>query len=199
MRPLAVNDPRIDLSIQSYMENVELFIPTLRHDSTYNEILYLIENIIKYSDCKRLYGLLCHYVYWNIIHPFARRTLLLLREKLNDDDTKKIITDSNIILEEMDDIESMSSRMKYIYEMKDFNDNNKYQSDNDDNSSTSMHHNNNSSVMTLSSITSINCEERDLLYLQVEKSFSRLQKKVIIITSFSILVCIIKSMLIFMC
>ncbi len=98
LTPLVFNDDQIGIPLGRFCASIMDYAPSIGTDETgkaYEKILDILTNV----DSLRLYGLLSHYCYWNIIHPFARRTLLKVeaygidvRENYNDtndDDTSE--------------------------------------------------------------------------------------------------------------
>lgn len=61
-------------SIHTFMSSIIDFIPAVKLDKTYS-IFKEIRMLLKSSECLRLYGLLIHFCYWNIIHPAARNAI----------------------------------------------------------------------------------------------------------------------------
>lgn len=96
LAPLVFNDDQIGIPLGRFCASIMDYAPSVGTDETgkaYEKILDILTDV----DSLRLYGLLSHYCYWNIIHPFARRTLLKVetygidvRENNNDtnDDDK---------------------------------------------------------------------------------------------------------------
>lgn len=75
LTPLVFNDDQIGIPLGRFCASIMDYAPSIAADETgkaYEKILDILTNV----DSLRLYGLLSHYCYWNIIHPFARRTLL---------------------------------------------------------------------------------------------------------------------------
>lgn len=201
MRPLAVNNQRIDLALQTFMEVCDLFVPSVHNDKKAADLYFIIERFISHPECKKLYGLMCHYLYWNIIHPFARKILLNIKTNLSS-------SVSNAEYQHLCELASNSqtevSRLRYVMNYKEGGRNEEVTSANDQsddegivdyeniqntNASKFERHqhqqdadattlNTLPSAFTLSSSTSLDGEERDLLYIQVENCFARLNKKV---------------------
>ena len=75
IKPLAVSDSRLKMSIKSFCSSLSDFVPRIFDDST-GKMNVVIQKFLGCLLCRRLFGLLCHYAFWNIVHPFARHTLL---------------------------------------------------------------------------------------------------------------------------
>jgi hypothetical protein len=76
---LLLKPPKFDrddllFSIHTFMSSIVDYIPSVKLDKTY-QIFKDIRNLLKSVECIRLYGLLVHYAYWNIIHPASRNAI----------------------------------------------------------------------------------------------------------------------------
>lgn len=78
IKPLAVSDGRLKMAIKSFCSSLSEYVPRI-FDDTSGKMNVVIQKFLGCLLCRRLFGLLCHYVFWNIVHPFARRTLLAAR------------------------------------------------------------------------------------------------------------------------
>lgn len=80
LKPLAVSDVRLKMAVKSFSMNLSNFIPQIFDDPT-GQLNVAIQSFIVTPICRRLYGLLCHYVYWNIVHPFAHKVSVVCRKQ----------------------------------------------------------------------------------------------------------------------
>jgi hypothetical protein len=80
VKPLAVSDGRLKMAIKSFCSSLSDYVPRIFDDTT-GKMNVIIQKFLGCLLCRRLFGLLCHYVFWNIVHPFARRTLLAARNQ----------------------------------------------------------------------------------------------------------------------
>jgi hypothetical protein len=78
IKPLAVSDGRLKMAIKSFCSSLSDYVPRI-FDDTSGKMNVVIQKFLGCLLCRRLFGLLCHYVFWNIVHPFARQTLLAAR------------------------------------------------------------------------------------------------------------------------
>ena len=75
IKPLTVNDTRVKMAVKSFCSLLSEFVPRIFEDDT-GRLNVVIQKFLNCLMCRRLFGLLCHYVFWNIIHPFVRRALV---------------------------------------------------------------------------------------------------------------------------
>jgi hypothetical protein len=80
LKPLAVSDVRLKMAVKSFSMNLSNFIPQIFDDPT-GQLNVAIQKFIATPICRRLYGLLCHHVFWNIVHPFAHKVILVCRKE----------------------------------------------------------------------------------------------------------------------
>jgi hypothetical protein len=78
VKPLAVSDGRLKMAIKSFCSSLSDYVPRIFDDPS-GRMNVVIQKFLGCLLCRRLFGLLCHYVFWNIVHPFARQTLLTAR------------------------------------------------------------------------------------------------------------------------
>jgi hypothetical protein len=77
LSPLAYSETLVFTSLSMYCQSIIEFVPRLRTERKYfNQICTLISSPI----CVRLFGLLAHFCYWNILHPFARNSIVRCRD-----------------------------------------------------------------------------------------------------------------------
>lgn len=75
IKPLAVNDGRVKMAVKSFCASLADFVPRIFEDNT-GRVNVSIQKFLSCLMCRRLFGLLCHYVFWNIVHPFVRQALV---------------------------------------------------------------------------------------------------------------------------
>jgi hypothetical protein len=75
IKPLAVNDGRVKMAVKSFCASLADFVPRIFEDKT-GRANVSIQKFLSCLMCRRLFGLLCHYVFWNIVHPFVRQALV---------------------------------------------------------------------------------------------------------------------------
>jgi TRAP-type C4-dicarboxylate transport system substrate-binding protein len=70
--------------VHTFLSSLADYIPGVKMDKTF-KVFSAIRTLLKTNSCVRLYGLLIHYVYWNILHPAARKAVEeVLLEILNN-------------------------------------------------------------------------------------------------------------------
>jgi hypothetical protein len=82
MRPPEFEQVDIQNALFTFITSLPDYIPRVRHDKTF-ELFKSVRKLLKSKQCNQLYGLLIHFVYWNIIHPTARHTIQTLRDMQN--------------------------------------------------------------------------------------------------------------------
>ena len=80
IKPLAVSDVRLKMAVKSFSMALSNFVPQIFDDPT-GQLNMTIQKFIAAPVCRRLYGLLCHHVFWNIVHPFAHKVILACRKQ----------------------------------------------------------------------------------------------------------------------
>lgn len=80
VKPLAVSDVRLKMAVKSFSMNVATFVPQIFEDPT-GMLNLSIQKFISAPICRRLYGLLCHHIFWNIVHPFAHKVMQACRKQ----------------------------------------------------------------------------------------------------------------------
>lgn len=70
-------------SVHTFMLSLVDYIPSVKRDETY-ALFRAIKALLNGAEVIRLYGLLVHYCYWNIIHPAARQAMIGVREQFKD-------------------------------------------------------------------------------------------------------------------
>ena len=79
MKPPEFDTRDLQDSLFNFINSLPDYIPGIKHDQTF-QLFKSIRKLLKSKPCMQLYGLLIHFVYWNIIHPTARHTLQTLRQ-----------------------------------------------------------------------------------------------------------------------
>lgn len=80
LKPLAVSDVRLKMAVKSFSMTLSNFIPQIFDDPT-GQLNVAIQSFIATPICRRLYGLICHHVFWNLVHPFAHKVMLACRKQ----------------------------------------------------------------------------------------------------------------------
>ena len=91
MKPLNFDVDKLLKVLSIYSASIVDYTPSVRKDPT-GKLFDKIKNIIAMPSSIKLYGILAHYCYWNVIHPCVRRTLLLASNngyKVNETSPKK--------------------------------------------------------------------------------------------------------------
>eukprot|EP01034_Spumella_vulgaris_P026246 gene26246-32791_t len=65
--------------VQMFVSSLVDYVPQVKNDAT-GKLFKSIRRLLTSDKCIRLFGLLCHFCYWNTIHPAARATVRLLRD-----------------------------------------------------------------------------------------------------------------------
>jgi len=79
LAPPKIDHDLMSASIQLYMESLIEFIPAVKKDESYS-LFKTIRKMIKAPESIQLYGLLVHFVYWNLIHPTTRHAIKELKD-----------------------------------------------------------------------------------------------------------------------
>ena len=79
LAPPKIDHDLMSTSIQLYMESLIEFIPAVKKDESYS-LFKTIRKMIKAPESIQLYGLLVHFVYWNLIHPTTRHAIKELKD-----------------------------------------------------------------------------------------------------------------------
>lgn len=95
LRPLVFKEERIYKPLAKFCTNMAEYIPRVKDDSSRNQFQSICA-LLSSKSSVRLYGLLSHFCYWNILHPCIRSTVTRFQE---DVDVTHISHD-----EHMDDI-----------------------------------------------------------------------------------------------
>jgi hypothetical protein len=82
---LLLNPPTFDrddilCSTHGFMSSLVEFLPTIKLDKSF-EILQLVRVLLNSPQCIRLFGLLTHYQYWNVVRPIAKVAIQEVRER----------------------------------------------------------------------------------------------------------------------
>lgn len=80
IKPLAVSDVRLKMAVKSFSMSLANFVPQIFDDTT-GLLNVSIQKFISTPTCRRLYGLLCHHIYWNLVHPFAHKVMMACRKQ----------------------------------------------------------------------------------------------------------------------
>ena len=75
MEPLNIVDGDVVKFAMSFSDNLVEFVPLIKEDKT-GRVYEKLKMFLSSPSCVRLYCLLCHFCYWNIIHPSARKALI---------------------------------------------------------------------------------------------------------------------------
>lgn len=65
-------------AVHTFMKSLADYIPSVKFDKTF-ETVRGVRKLVSQPESVRLYGLLTHYCYWNIIHVVAKKVMLDLR------------------------------------------------------------------------------------------------------------------------
>jgi hypothetical protein len=79
-----LRSPRFDrddmlCSVHNFIGALADYVPSIKNGDTFT-IFKSIKIFLSCSESTRLYGLLIHFAYWNVIHPTARQTMRTLQE-----------------------------------------------------------------------------------------------------------------------
>eukprot|EP01031_Cornospumella_fuschlensis_P027345 gene27345-33030_t len=66
-------------SVHNFISGLADYVPSIRNDKTFT-VFKSIRSFLSSSDSCRLFGLLVHFTYWNVIHPTARSTMRAIKE-----------------------------------------------------------------------------------------------------------------------
>ena len=100
MEPLKFTQEQILNPISKFTVRLTEYLPRLLREKT-DRMYRSMMRVLTSNATIKLYGLMCHFCYWNIIHPCIRKTILLLKEvdptalsKRRDIDQMLEVTDS---------------------------------------------------------------------------------------------------------
>lgn len=74
LKPPEFDNDDIMCAVQSFMKSLADYIPSIKYDKTFDTIK-AIRKLVSHDDSVRLYGLLTHFCYWNIIYPVAKKVM----------------------------------------------------------------------------------------------------------------------------
>jgi hypothetical protein len=72
LRPLAFSDELVYNALFTFCGSIVDYVPRVQQDRRYYDLICVI---LSSKVCVRLYGLLAHFCFWNVIHPCARNAL----------------------------------------------------------------------------------------------------------------------------
>jgi hypothetical protein len=72
LRPLAFSDELVYNALFTFCGSIVDYVPRVQQDRRYYDLICVI---LSSKVCVRLYGLLAHFCFWNVIHPCARSAL----------------------------------------------------------------------------------------------------------------------------
>lgn len=78
LKPPEFDNDDVLCAVHSFMKGLADYIPSIRHDKSFQTIK-ATRKLLREPDCVRLYGLLVHFCYWNIIHPVVKKVIHDLR------------------------------------------------------------------------------------------------------------------------
>ena len=153
LRPLSVGPQQVKIPVETFVGALADYVPSIL-DDTSGRLYTKLSYFLKSDSCVRLYGLLSHFIYWNIIHPCVRRACL--QGQIIDPSEIPMRTtlqrDNSYELNES----GATSGTGMILE--------------DNNSITG------GSIGTLDSATSLDQDEKEILFLQLQECYIDLQK-----------------------
>eukprot|EP01041_Mallomonas_annulata_P002727 gene2727-5373_t len=188
LHPLHITDDNISAHIANFTINIMDHIPHI-NDNKYENILQPIKDFLLRHECIRFYGLLAHFSYWNILHPFSRRILNSI--KILDLNTSLSASNNydNIDLNSISHQTMTSNIYNHIDIDNDSSDNNEcdngdetkydiYQQNIFDSSAMGGGGSTTSTRVSLSSETSLTQSEKEVLYVQLEECLQSLRKEI---------------------
>lgn len=79
MQPLSFSEEQILSPISKFTVRLTEYLPRLLKET--NDKMYRsMMRVLTSNATIKLYGLMCHFCYWNIVHPCIRKVILLLKE-----------------------------------------------------------------------------------------------------------------------
>ena len=78
LRPLSITKEDLAVPVGVFNAALVEYVPSVKDDKT-GHLFSKVQHFLESEECMQLYGLLAHYVYWNIIHPSIRRACLHAR------------------------------------------------------------------------------------------------------------------------
>lgn len=79
MQPLNFTEEQMNKGLNRFTASIVDYTPIVKHDKT-GALVDKIKRLLTFPATIRLYGLLCHFCSWNIIHPCIRRALVVAKE-----------------------------------------------------------------------------------------------------------------------
>ena len=102
LNPLNINDNHIEKYLNIFVGAMIEYVPVLQNES--EESVSNILLFLKDPHCKRIYGLLCHYTYWHVLHPSVRFLTDSLKAVRNlDENGRKNDTSQYFMSQQPDD------------------------------------------------------------------------------------------------
>lgn len=155
LRPLSVGPQQVKIPVETFIVALVDYVPSILEDTSgrlYTKLSYFLKS----DSCVRLYGLLSHFIYWNIIHPCVRRACL----------QGQIVDPSDLPMRP-----TLQRHNSSLYELN----------ESGATSGTSMILEDNNSITggsigTLDSATSLDHDEKEILFLQLQECYIDLQK-----------------------
>lgn len=81
LRPPQFDRDDLTCSVHTFMTSLAEYVPSVKFDPTFR-IFKAIRKLLEMPDSLRLFGLVTHYCYWNIIHPMAKRAMGQVRANI---------------------------------------------------------------------------------------------------------------------
>ena len=78
LQPLRFTDELVYNALFTFCGSIVDYVPRVQHDRRYYDLICVV---LSSKVCVRLYGLLAHFCFWNIIHPCARSALCAVYER----------------------------------------------------------------------------------------------------------------------
>ncbi|RYH20456.1 hypothetical protein EON65_23375, partial [archaeon] len=79
MKPPEFDRDDLLCSVHNFISGLADYVPSIRNDKTFT-VFKSIRSFLTSNDSSRLFGLLIHFTYWNVIHPTARSTMRAIKE-----------------------------------------------------------------------------------------------------------------------
>ena len=167
LRPLEVDDEELLKFTSCFNLTISEYIPQFKEvemEPLRNQIIKFLESPL----CTRFFGLLTHFVYWNVIHPFARRAVTVASAMVSTNNVSMNLFPNTPLLEKQSSVDSKSSKL-----MQRFSPTSQYNADQQSDGASTV-----CGGMSVSSETSLSMNEKETLYVQLEECMGQLKIQV---------------------
>jgi hypothetical protein len=185
LKPLYITNNHIKRYIIIFISNIKEYLNITKNDilfkkhHNYEDFLKKIQIFLMSEKCIKFYGLLAHFIYWNILHPFTRRSIIILNNNnisnINIDNYVMDTTNNYNNNSNNNNIDDNNITNNNLNEYRVRFNNNSTIPENNDNSNNNY---NISSEYTLSSETSLTQIEKEEVYVNLQEVLLELRREI---------------------